>query len=287
MSGFTYNGIHCSAYKVDYIPNAEDRWFADPEFEIYSADVSWKHGGYYYGNRVKVRSIVLKCYFEEITIAEREAIRKWLHRNTSGRLVFDDKPFVYWNVRPGKVTPGAIYNDLGKYSGTFTITFMAEDPFGYLTRKANTGTEDDGAEDYSYMIDAADMPAAPATTATSFEVYNPGTEQCGLSLKLVGSTDNPIEFLNETNGTRCILRDLPSSGLILEVDGNTGKLRVRLNDVTEEYDNGFAYHDHGIVRLEPMGNTIRILEQTESGGWSGRNTLNLTRLEIDYSPRIL
>lgn len=286
MSGFTYNGVHCSAYKVDYIPNAEDRWFADPEFDVYSTDVSWKNGGYYYGSSVKVRNMTLKCYFEEITIAEREDIRKWLHRKTSGRLVFDDKPFVYWNVRPAKVTPGAIYNDLGKYSGTFTITFLAEDPFGYLTRKANNG-EDDGGEDYSNLIDQSQMPAAPTTSDVTFQVYNPGTEECGMSMKLVGTCDHPIEFLNETNRTRCIIRELPSNNLILEIDGDTGNFRVRLNDAATTYDNGFAYHDRGIVRLDPLMNSIRIMEQNDNGGWTAPSTLNLSRIEVDYRPRIL
>lgn len=76
-SGFTYNNVHCETMKCYYVPNAEDRWFNDGEFNVYDTDVAWKHGGYYYGNRLKNRTFSVKCYFEEITIAEREDIRQW------------------------------------------------------------------------------------------------------------------------------------------------------------------------------------------------------------------
>lgn len=252
MNGFTYNGIHCSVYNVDYVPGASDRWFADPEYDTYTKKISWRAGGYYFGNSVNIREIKLDCYFEEISIATREKIRKWLGRNTTGRLIFDERPFVYYNVRPGEIVSGKIYNDLNDtYSGTFSVTFLAVDPFGYLTRKSNSGTETDGASNYCGIISANMMPDSPTTSSTVFDVYNPGTENCGLSIKMSGSCNKPIRFFNNRNKTECVINALPSSGLILDLNGDTGLVIDYASNAPDNFSNGFAYHDYGMVRLEP------------------------------------
>ena len=251
MNGFTYNGIHCNQFGVGYVPDAKDRWFEDPEFEVYSKDVDWRDGGYYFGNKVNIREFNLKCYFEEIDIATREKIRRWLGRNTSGRLVFDDKPFVWWDVRPGAIVSGELYNDHDLYSGTFEIPFVAHKPFGYLTRKSNGAGDDDGAEDYCGLIATSLMPAAPTTSARNFMVYNPGTEAVGMTIRVSGTTTRPICFLNKVNGTNCILTALPTGGLVLDINGETGKIIVYQSSSPNAYDNGYAYHDRGMVVLEP------------------------------------
>ena len=287
MSGFTYNGVHCSAYGIDYIPDAEDRWFRGADFDVYDADVSWKHGGYYYGNKAKNREFNIKCYFEEITVKQREDIRKWLHRDTKGTLIFDDMPFVYWNVRPTNIVPGSIYNDTGKYSGTFTVRFTAYEPFGYLTRKSNSSSNNDNANDYCDLISSSSMPAAPTTSGSTFNVYNPGREACGLTIRLRGSTSKPIMFMNTTNNTSCVIRALPTNNLTLDINGDTGKVLVYSGTNVSLGENGFAYHDRGVVRLEPGTNTIQILEQNNAGNWGARSSLSLSYIVIDYSPRIL
>ena len=287
MSGFTYNGTHCGTYGIEYIPDAEDRWFEGTDYEVYDTDVSWRNGGYYYGNKVKNREFSLKCYFEEITTKQREDIRKWLHRNTKGQLVFDDMPFVYWNVRPTAMVTGKIYNDTGKYSGTFTVKFTAYEPFGYLTRKYNAPSDNDNANDYCDLIAQADMPAAPTTGGSSFQVYNPGREPCGLTIRLRGTTSHPVMFLNIGNNTSCVVGDLPSNNLTLDMNGDTGLVTVYTGTSVNLAEPGFAYHDRGFVRLEPGLNTMNVLEQTASGNWSSRTTLNLTYITVDYSPRIL
>ena len=303
MNGFTYNGVHSSEYNVYYTPDHAARWWKEAEFETYKKDVAWRHGGYRYGTSVNIREINLSCYFEEIDIATRERIRKWLGRNTSGTLVFDEMPFVYYKVAPANVVPGKIYEDTDEsLSGTFTITFIAVDPFGYLTRKSNDGTEDDNAADYCGIIAAGLMPPAPSTSGNSFSVYNPGTEPCGLKIMLAGTCDNPIRFFNNANKTQCVISSLPSNGIILDIDGDTGMVKVYASLSSETYDNGFAYHDYGTVRLEPNTsdqidssaqnpyaniNLISIEEKTVSGNWATPTTLSLSHLSIDYKPRLL
>lgn len=293
MEGFTYNGIHCSAFNVYYVPDAQDKWFEDAEFEVAKKDVTWRNGGYIYGTYAKIRQFELKCFFEEIDIATREKIRRWLGRKTSGRLIFDERPFVYYNVQPADVIPGKIYLDTNEsYSGTFTIKFLAEDPFGYLTRKSGLST--DHAEDYCGIIDTSAMPAEPARNSTNFDVYNPGTESCGLSIKLVGSCSRPIRFVNERNNTRCVINSLPS-GVYLDINGDTGNVISYLSTPSVGAESAFAYHDQGFIRLEPdetvngasTYNHIVIQEKNAQGNWAARSTLSLTHISIDYNPRLL
>ena len=287
LCGFSYNGVDSSLYHVDFVPDESDRWFAGADWNVYDADVAWHNGGYYYGNAVKPREFTLKCFYEEITQKQREDIRKWLHRNTFGRLMFDDMPFVYWNVRPVSIIKGQKYIDSGRYSGTFTITFKAYDPFGYLTRKSNQGDEDDNANDYCDLISSDDMPPNPTTTSRTFSVYNPGREACGLSMILRGQTDNPIEFLNNTNGTRCIIRELPANGLVLDINADTGMITTHMPSSTYNTELGFSYHDRGYIRLSPGTNQIQILEQNSSGSWVAPTSLSLSLIYVDYAPRIL
>lgn len=294
MEGFTYNGVHCSTYNIYYVPDAEDKWFSDPEFDTAKKDVAWKDGGYFYGTYAKIRTFQLKCFFEEIDIATREKIRRWLGRNTSGQLVFDDKPFVYFNVRPSDIVPGKIYLDTNEsYSGTFTIKFMAEDPFGYLTRKS--GLTDDHAEDYCGIIATSNMPADPTTSSFNFDVYNPGTEVCGLSIKLVGTCSNPIMFMNQRNDTRCVIESLPTNSIYLDINGDTGNILTYASTPSVGAENGFAYHDRGFIRLEPdnvVNNTmtvnhIVIKEKNSQGSWVTPTSLSLSHISIDYNPRLL
>jgi len=287
LCGFTYRDTPSSIYHVDFIPDASDRWFAGTDWDVYDTDVAWHDGGYYYGNAVKTREFTLKCFYEEITKQQRENIRRWLHRNSYGQLIFDDMPFVYWNVRPVKMIEGQEYLDSGRYSGTFTIVFRAYNPFGYLMRKYNTGSENDNANDYCDLIDSSLMPSPPTTSSRTFNVYNPGRETCGLSIVLRGSTNNPIEFLNTTNQTRCIIRELPPTTLVLDINGETGMITTHTPASTANSEFGFIYHDRGYIRLSPGMNQIQIFEQNSSGSWVTPTSLSLTSISIDYAPRIL
>ena len=252
MVGFSYNGIHSSEFGLYYIPNWEEQWIADAEYDVYDSDVDWKHGGYYYGNKAKVRTFTIKCYFEEIDIATRQAIKQWVGRETSGRLIFDDMPFVYWNVRPGKIPVGNWYMDNNDtHSGTVTITLKAYEPFGHMLRKYNTSNSpDDGAEDYTNILDGDDMPAVPTVDDTSFDIYNPGTEACGLTIELEGSTDNPIRFFNDNNKSFCAFEGLPGNNMHIMIDGETGFVSTFISGSSEP-ENGYPYHDKGVVRLDP------------------------------------
>lgn len=293
MSGFSYRGIHSSTYHVEYIPDASNRWFEGPDFDVYGTDVSWRHGGYYYGNKVNVREIKMNCWFDQITTKQREQIRAWLGRDTSGDLILDDMPFVVWKVRPQKLVTGKLYNDNkdgtmeNVYSGTFTIPFVAYDPFGYLTRKYNTGSENDNANDYCDLLPQNQMPAAPTTTDRSFSVYNPGTEKCGLRIMVGGTAARTFRFFNSTNKSRCVLTGLPSTSLVLDIRGDTGLITTHTAGSLVGEEKNWSYHDGGFIVLDPGLNAIVIEEKSAQNTWVTPTGLTLNHISIDYSPRLL
>lgn len=270
MDGFSYRGIHCSRYNVEFIPDAKARWFQSPGFDVYQDDVSGRDGGYYYGNNVKIRKFTLNCYFEEITRETREEIRNWLDRNTKGRLVFDERPFVYYNVYPTDITTGDIYAVLTPhgevYSGTFTATFSAYEPYGTLLYQTLTDdAEMEGAAAITGLIYADEMPAAPTTDSRSFLMYNPGTQPCNTTIRIGGSGTN-ITIANHTNGTACKLLGLPTTGY-LEIDSKLGKVVwVNGNDRTTY----FAYHNEGYMTLAPY---LPRIFQADASYTSGSDTV--------------
>ena len=294
MTGFTYNGVHCEDLGLYYIPTKDEQWFPDPEYDVYDTDVSWRHGGIYYTSKAKVRTFNLKCYFEEIDVAKRQAIKEWVRRDTSGTLVFDDMPFVYWNVRPAKIPVGNWYLDYNEsHSGSVTISFNAYEPFGYLTRKSNTTLNPgDNSEAYVHFLLDDDMPPEPTTSSTTFKIYNPGMEVCGLSIEVAGTTDNPFRFFNEQNGTYCEFNSIPS-GLVLAINGDTGFVDVHVAN-TSLKENGFAYHNNGVVRLEPNigGSSVSFINGTISGteyqfdlvGYAVTNELRGATITLDSVP---
>lgn len=102
MFGFSYRGIHSSRFGVYYIPDATDRGQDMPAFDVEDLDIGHGDGGLYVQNRVPARDLPLDCYFDGITQDMREGLYRWLHRDTKGPLVYDDRMYAYYDVRPVK-----------------------------------------------------------------------------------------------------------------------------------------------------------------------------------------
>lgn len=253
MSGFSYNGKHIREFGCEYIPNETERWFDSPDFTIYESTDVPRDGGYYYGNNAKVRTFQLPCFFEDITLATREAIRRWFDRNTEGELIFDDRPFAAYHVRPTKIVSGkiyAVYNPVSGeevYSGTMTITLTAYDPYGYLRYDAYEQFDDDGATQYCGMLAQSMMPPSPTVSSRSFLMYNPGTQRCNTVFQIGGTAANGLTITNETNGSTCEILSLPSTGY-LEIDSRLGAVTWVHGTAR---DLAFSRHGEGFIVLEP------------------------------------
>jgi len=234
-------------------------------------DKAWFPGGEYYHTRVKTKKKEITCYYEQITIAEREDILRWLDRRTSGELIFDDRPYAVYTVRPTKKIAFKDYlqmeadNEL--YSGTFTITFSAHDPFARLTCTTLEECNTVQARAELGLLPAAYMPPAARPGNTDALVYNPGTETGHSIIRFagrVGSTDLTIK--NTTTGDVCKLKAGLETGdyEYYELDSKTGRVTKTNIDGTVL---DFAFHDEGYITFapcRPIEENIRVSKTANS-----------------------
>jgi len=66
MWGFSYRSRHCSEFGIQYAPKDVQRHTQIAPFETFGKEVPGKHGGYYYGNRVKPREFEMPCLVDGI-----------------------------------------------------------------------------------------------------------------------------------------------------------------------------------------------------------------------------
>lgn len=260
MEGFIYNGVHSDDMKVVYIPDASARgdFFAD--YEVIDNEKSWNDGGEYYRPRIKSRKHELDCYYEDITIAEKERILRWLDCRKSGELIFDNRPYARYYVCPTKKIEFKDYLqssvDEKLYSGTFTITFTAYDPFADLIWDT-LDDHDDNAQviEETGLIPSAYMP--PAIGVGGGLVYNPGTELGHSIIRFAGKTGlSDLKIYNAANGGEFILKAGLETGKneYMECLSKTGRI-LRVGDGKPKVD--FAWHDGGYITFEPFGSIVR------------------------------
>ena len=252
---FSFNGRSCTEFGLHYIPSASDRWLSSVPWKAMKETVTGRHGAYYYGQTADVKTFTLECFFEEVTEERLEAIERWLHREREGKLIFGDRPYVYYMVRPSAPSKGQVWAQQSLLmldmtaSGKCTITFEACMPFGILDRNY--------IEDSQYNVSRgmvqrtglqmkSRMPADPPHVAGDFLVYNPGTEFANPVLKFYGSAPNGLTLTNTTTNESCSLAAFNlASGTYLQVDPDTG-VKLMPNDTY-----AFEYHLDGYLSLAP------------------------------------
>lgn len=261
MQGFTYNGIHCSNLGIHYIPDENERGDFFSSFEVIDYERAWNDGGGYFKSRVKSKVFNLSCYYENITHAQREKIIRWLDRRTSGELIFDSRPYAKYFVRPTKTIAAKDYLQVqyGEklYSGTFTATFTAYDPFATLLYETLDETTNNNAREETALIYSSQMPPAVSVGDTSCLVYNPGTEVGHSIIKFAGRTGSSDMIINNTvTGDVCVLRagTIVENGAYLIIDSKTGR-------VTQTDWSGtvlkFEFHDKGYIKFAPAFPIVR------------------------------
>ncbi len=250
MDGFSYNGIHCEDLGLYYAPGADARMLSTPTYKPNTQAVTAHPGAYWYGNTVDVRTFSLDCYYEDATVAQTEEILQWVDRNSRGKLVFDDRPYVYYLVRPSKAPTGKRFvghyscvnnGEEMVYSGTITLEFTAYDPFGYLNTNTVSSMTEKPTEGTGIVTDSM-MPPNSATLGNHL-IYNPGTEGCPLRITIAGTAPNGLTITNYSTGETCKLVSLPANdGLV--IDGATGFVALKSN-----HNPAFSYHNDGYIHL--------------------------------------
>lgn len=263
-NGFSYNGVHCSSLGCYYAP-APDELFTQPGIKVKSSEVDGRNGGYFHSASYKSRVFKLKCYFEDLTAAGIYKIISWLSKDSAGKLVFDDRPNVYYEVRPTAQFSPTTYTcrhdwmNQVVYSGTFTAEFTAYFPFGYMTRTSYDDADECGESNYSGILPSSMMPEVPGAQAltkerTSFLIYNPGTQPCCLNFEIkTDNLPNGSTIRNITNGTKYVFTGTGNNpgSITVKVDGDTG--RTYRQGASLVWIDANELHDEGYVTLEPYG----------------------------------
>ena len=283
--GFTFKGIHSSAFGVTYIPDESASFEDKADFEVYDEDINWRSGGVYYGYKVKAREFELDCYYEDITRRTYEEMRQWLDVKQTGKLIFDDTPFKYYDVRLTKKLTGKQYWHRDEYyverlSGTFTITFTAYKPFAKMLYKYYEDADVDGASKYCGIISKAKMPAEPTVSDRTFNIYNCGTETAPTIIRIGGTVDSDgLTITNAATEQTCRLTALPASPAYLELDSEKGSVTL-IDPDSGTKEIMFEYHDYGFLDLAPSG---VMFDNFYVNCTKGSNTVTATNRELDSS----
>lgn len=220
----------------------------------------------------------LKCYFEDLTAAGIYKIISWLSKDSAGKLVFDDRPNVYYEVRPTAQFSPTTYTcrhdwmNQVVYSGTFTAEFTAYFPFGYMTRTSYDDADECGESNYSGILPSSMMPEVPGAQAltkerTSFLIYNPGTQPCCLNFEIkTDNLPNGSTIRNITNGTKYVFTGTGNNpgSITVKVDSDTG--RTYRQGASLVWIDANELHDEGYVTLEPYGVLYQNVAATSVSG---------------------
>lgn len=176
---------------------------------------------------------------------------QWMDAEDGGRLIFDERACVYYEVIPYKPPATEAYRvSCGGsfvYSGKITFYLKAHEPFGRMLYTSYEEEDTDGAAVYSGIIRQSEMPQIDLSAGRHL-VYNPGTKKTDLTLKIAGTAPNGLTIHNATTGETCTLLMLVDSPNWVEINSHDGSIRIQPSD---EDNFAFELHDLGYVTLAP------------------------------------
>lgn len=247
-----------------------------------TVEIPGRHGGYYFGNKVRPRVFTLACYFEDELPAVWPRILHWLDRDRFGELAFDDRPGMSYMARPMEAIEPKAYirdsYDRKTISGMFTVTLIAHDPFAKMDRISVDDLADLNANggflrDHTGLLTSGIMPKLDYSGAigktTELLLYNPGSERAGLMIEVAGDVgESGLLVVNRTTGQRCRIVKLTKAlttgaGATLIVDADHGRTKLQSNGASTL---AFPYHDDGYIQLEGASPVDRDLVFHYAGG---------------------
>lgn len=98
--GFTFCGVDIEKYHLYYAPEGKDTYiYGAGEYKVHDSEFDGHDGGYWYGATLEPKEFTLRCFFEDATLKDFDAWDHLFGRNKGGKLVFDDRPHLWYMAR--------------------------------------------------------------------------------------------------------------------------------------------------------------------------------------------
>lgn len=258
QGGFSFCGVDIANFGLEYVPSLDQTYvFGGSQCEVSQETFDSHHGGYFYGVTVQPKDFVLRCLYQDRHIAHGSlsVIDGFFKKGRTGRLVFDKRNWLWYVATVIDVDMKDIRNHS---NGFVTITLRAYYPFA---RHDHISLNDQNKFD-TFLCSNSGLLSNEITPTTSFQsirssknilLYNGGSERAGVAISLAGNAKDGVTIKNITTGQEAKFVAFDKSlttnvNKYIVSDSINGKTVLTNGSVSE---NGFLYHDHGFIELEP------------------------------------
>lgn len=243
-----------------------------PPSESIVESVPRMDGQYFFGKKLKPRTINYEFFFENKTEAEINNIKQLFYCYEPHQLVSDYTQYKYIWVTLSDSQIDLSYSWNGHdYSGLIEVSFIAHNPRYYSTFLAEDlplGYQEDFPPTLVYDVglpyaeDAPNVGFTNVKTNGTITIPNLGNYPANVCLKMVGSCTNLV-VTNITNGQSFTISSMSDDVIFL--DGTRGQVRDETTLQTDIFEGEF-------ITLNPNDNIITI--QADS--------INLSQLIFGY-----
>lgn len=288
-SGFSFRGTHISTLNMGYAPSPEDIFIWNTVFSAHDDTNDGFDGGHWHSSTAEPKKFSLRCYFEDATEMMITGMKALFARDAYGKLIFDDRIWMYYNARVVSAPSVKIYKTALGYSGEITLELRAYNPTGFMEDTLTGGYTSLGPgyeniAQVSALLPTAAMPqrlfnytASPKTSQFSVLLLNAGDAPANTIIQLQGNA-SVIDIVNNTTKQTCRVVNMTdatttdNSGY-LNIDSRAGRTYLSAASFVESAE---IYHDRGFITLAPaytkiatMVNLDGQLINSPTGGLSG------------------
>lgn len=273
---FTYRGVHIGTLGLHYAPETPDWHIWEGSYTTSESSSDTKDGSQWNFSTADSKELNLRLYFEDITDRQLFDGIELFTRRSKGELIFDERPWLVYSVRPYKEVKIEKYKSAGAtYSGTMTVHLKAYYPFAvslFNVLEDNTAyiSLNDRLRDTTGILPSARMPVNATGTKTAqfiYNAYNGGNARADTIIKIAGDVGSGVDIYNMATGQYCRVIGLTAANTTsvnkwLEIKSYNGECYLT-NGTAEE--NGYRYHDRGFIQLASGTPLIRDVSVTYNG----------------------
>lgn len=254
LYSFSFCGTDVTELGLRYAPENADTYVHDSlSFDLSEQSYEARDGGHFFGTSLKPKSFVLRCYYENTYALDglTSRINAVFRRGRSGKLVFTDRPWLYYTAT---VTGIDISRMLNLRNGFVTIQMKAYYPLAitdYALVQDNEYRNDmlfNSAMFEDDIMPPTSFTDMTAATTNPILLFNGGTERAAVRIGIAGNVGTGVSIYNRTTKQECDFVGLNegSAAHYVVCDGKTGNTYW-----SDTGNNAFIYHDRGFIELEP------------------------------------